>query len=705
MNLSLLAPLFLAGLVALGVPVLVHLTNKDRKDVVRFPSLRFLTRLPYRQMRRQRIQHWMLFALRALAIVLLVAAFSRPLVDGMLAGPGTEAPGRELIVVLDRSYSMGYGQTWERALDAVRATVAGEGPASRMSLITFDEQATLIVDPTSDGSALVRALDTLGPGARATRLPAAIQRANQVLAESPLGQREVVVISDFQAAAWDRTTPTALHPGATLRPVDVSADRPSNRLVTSVDITRTEQEGRQAMTVAARVVNQGSEPVAELPVILEVNGQEAFRTNVSLPPSESQTVRLGPVAQPATMSRATVRLGDDLLAPDNAFHVAVTSRPAVSVLIIEGRNARGNASLYLREALRLAEDPAFAVDRRRVDRVRPVDILAAEVVLLHDSPFPPGAAGTALVNHVGEGAGLWVVLGAGSPLSSWPEAARELLPGTWRGVVDRVDRQGVRLANVDYRHPAFEIFRGADDGNVAGPRFFRYRAVDVADSSETVARYTDGAPALVARRYHRGRVLLWGSPFDNSWSDLPVQPVFLPFVHRVTQFLGGERTTDGWRLAGQAVDLEDVLADMDIDIDTLRQEVIVEAPGRERRPVDVTGASPIIALTEAGFYEVYPLGRERASYPVAVNVDRRESDLRGLDVAAFVAATTLPDTGALASAGQTATLTPAERERRQGLWWYLLLGAIGLLTVESLWSNRPGQEHPAPATWRRAGIE
>ena len=62
-----LAPLFLAGLVALAVPIFVHLTHKERKDVVVFPSLMFLTKIPYQAVRRQRIRNWLLFALRCLA--------------------------------------------------------------------------------------------------------------------------------------------------------------------------------------------------------------------------------------------------------------------------------------------------------------------------------------------------------------------------------------------------------------------------------------------------------------------------------------------------------------------------------------------------------------------------------------------------------------------------------------------------------------
>ncbi|MEE8267837.1 MAG: hypothetical protein V3R97_02890, partial [Gemmatimonadales bacterium] len=242
--------------------------------------------------------------------------------------------------------------------------------------------------------------------------------------------------------------------------------------------------------------------------------------------------------------------------------------------------------------------------------------------------------------------------------------------------------------------------------NVAGPRFFRYRPIVLADRAEAVARYTDGGVALAGLGYGAGRVLLWGSPFDNLWSNLPVQPVFLPFVHQVAQYLSGGQTIDGWRQAGQVVHLRDILVEMGIDSDTLDREVIVEGPSRWRREVDVRTSNPFVTLAEAGFYAVYPLGRERSSYPVAVNVNRAESDLAPLDIEAFVAAVTVPDTSAAsASATGSTMVTPADQERRQGTWWFLLLGALALLVVESLWSNRSAQPHPSPAGQRPAGIE
>lgn len=704
MGISLLAPLFLAGLAALAIPILVHLTNRDRKDVVRFPSLRFLTRLPYRQMRRQRIQHWFLFAVRALAIVLLVAAFSRPLIEGAIVGTD-ETPGREVVIALDRSYSMGYGDTWQRATEAVAAELAAQPLNSRFSLIAFDDHGQLAAGPTTDPGEITRALDTLRPGSAGTRMAAAIQTANQVLLEAPVEDREVVVVSDWQSRGWDRSSSIRLLPGTSLKPVDLSRPDSPNLVVSSVEVHRGEQDGRATVRLAARVVNRGTEPADNVAVDMVVDGQRVTGTSVTVPGSGSASATLGPVAHPPARSRVSVTIGDDQLAADNEFHLAMAGRPDLSVLVIEAAGASARSSLYLREALEVAEDPAMAVLRARSDRVRPSEVAAATVVILHDSPFPRGAAGQAIVDHVNAGGGLWIVLGSRSSLGSWPEEAQRILPGRWRGAVDRLATQGVGLASIDYDHPAFRLFRGPDDGNVASPRFYRYRPILPADSAVTLARYADGAVALTGVTAG-GRVLLWGSPLDNQWSNLPVQPVFLPFVHQVVQYLSDIESEDGWHEAGQVLALADILEEMGLDPDTLEREMIIEGPSRERRQLAATDRDAFVTLSDAGYYSLYPLGREREAFPIAVNVDRTESDLTPMDIEAFTAASTAPDTSGVVTAGSGAGgLTPAERERRQGIWWFLIAGALALLVIESVWSNRPAQTQPAPVRRRDARPE
>src|SRR5712691_4825929 len=104
---SFLTPLFLAGLGAIAVPILIHLIQRERKRVVQFPSLMFLQRIPYQSVRRRRIRNWLLLAMRVAAIALLVLAFARPFFPQ--GAPAAAAPGgdREVVILLDQSASMG----------------------------------------------------------------------------------------------------------------------------------------------------------------------------------------------------------------------------------------------------------------------------------------------------------------------------------------------------------------------------------------------------------------------------------------------------------------------------------------------------------------------------------------------------------------------------------------------------------------------
>ncbi len=80
-----LAPLFFAALATLAIPIVIHLTQRERKQVVEFPSLMFLEKIPYQSVRRRRIRDWPLLAMRMAAIFLIVLAFSRPFFERPIA--------------------------------------------------------------------------------------------------------------------------------------------------------------------------------------------------------------------------------------------------------------------------------------------------------------------------------------------------------------------------------------------------------------------------------------------------------------------------------------------------------------------------------------------------------------------------------------------------------------------------------------------
>src|SRR5215217_4482216 len=95
-----LAPLFFAALAGLAIPVLLHLTQREKKQVVRFPSLMFVRRIPYQSVRRRKIQNWLLLAVRLTALAVVLFAFGAEIAlrstaeqEALSAAVATAKPG------------------------------------------------------------------------------------------------------------------------------------------------------------------------------------------------------------------------------------------------------------------------------------------------------------------------------------------------------------------------------------------------------------------------------------------------------------------------------------------------------------------------------------------------------------------------------------------------------------------------------------
>ena len=710
MGISFLTPLILAGLAALAVPVIVHLTQSARKNVVPFPSLMFVRQIPFRSVRRQRIRHWLLFTLRCLAVVLLVAAFARPLLEGSTEAVVALSRAREVVILIDRSYSMGYGDHWERALEAGRRAIDGVGPDDRATLVLFADRAEVLNQRTADRATLHARLATAELGSGTTRYAGALEVARGILERSDRPRGEVVLISDFQKAGWDASEVLQLPQRTILTSVDLSAPDPKNISVQDVTLERDPRPGGDRVTISALIANHGSEAADDVELSLELEGESVQSQAVSIAARNSVMIRFEPISLPQRVTAGAVRTGGDALSSDDVFRfVAVPSSP-ISVLVVQP-NEREGGGLYLQQVLSLGNDPVFELEVKRGTRLTRADLASTDVIVLNDVPLPGGEAGRGVRDFVREGGGLLLVLGRRTPPSVWPASAEELLPGTIGAPVDRSAEGGSTLSTLDYDHAALEIFSAPRSGDFTMARFFRFRSLQPSEGSRVIARFGDGAAALTEKGdgLGQGRVLVWASDFENFWNDLAVQPVFLPFVHRLVMYLAGYVEPEPWFEVGDVVDLaaaeggggeggggripgagfERAPGD--------EEEWVLEEPRGERSVIPVEGGPIFLELARPGFYRVRdasPGSSAEPIYTLAVNLDPSESDLATIDPAELASVATAGGGGggggseAEALAADVAELlTPQERERRQGIWWYLLSGAALLLLAETALSN------------------
>lgn len=659
---GLLAPLFLAGILAVAIPIFVHLVHRERKEPLAFPSLMFLRRVPFRSARRQRIRYWLLFLMRTAALILIAAAFARPWVKRDAAAGAIAGGGKDIVVLVDRSYSMSAREVWPRAQRSLRVIVDGAAARDRVAVIAFGEQAELLARLEEPRSTAQAAAQTIAPGSESTRFGPAFKLAGSVLSTSR-GPAEIVVITDRQRSGWRNLEQVPVPPNTSVRVIDVSKPALTNVAVGDAQLAKSVFAGRQRIVPAARIINRGDRDVT-VPVELRLNDRVQQARSVTVKAHGVAPVTFDAMFAASAVGEIRV-VDDDDVAIDNSVFFTTESAGTPIVRVI---SSNSDATFYFESALAAGGSGDFAVHRATA-QLSDADLAAANVLVFLETGVPGGAVGTRIEEFVRQG-GSVLIASSVAPR----EPALSLLRGT--NAMAR-DQNPASLVSIDPLHPVFEPFRASSAGQFASTRVNRYQNGQAVEGAQVVARFDDGSPALLEQRMGRGRVLHFATGFTRAAGDLVLQPVFVPFVQQMVRHAASNRESRAAFTVGNVVDVN-AFAPGDRD-------AVVLTPKGERIRIAGSTSARSLRIADAGIYQIRGTGDGAATQMLAANVDPAESDVTPVGANLFNDAIT-----ARSAAGSAlpAALQPRDREGRQNLWWYLLLIAFAFLAIETFVGNR-----------------
>src|SRR5499426_854476 len=673
---SFLNPLFLFGLAAVAVPVILHLVRRTRSPRVEFPSLMFVRRIPQRTIRRRRMQNWLLFALRCLAFLLLVSAFVRPYFGSGQADANRGQ--RANVILLDNSFSLRYGNRFDQAKQRARAIIDETRGNEPTMLVTFGQNYESQNKFTTDTGQLRAALDSVKPGSDATDYVQALRGAEGLFKETAAADRRIILISDFQAAGRNVAEASYRLPSTVkLVTIDVGEQNSPNLAITDVGLEPMIYQAKYTNKLTARIANFSDDEKSGVRVELQLNEHTVAPREIKIAPRDATTVEFTGFNLNEGVNRGVIVIDGDNFTFDNRYNFTLRRAAQMKALAIETATRGRGESFYLRNALTTGENLPFTLEVKSAGSVNPNDLGVYRVIILNDAPVNQALA-AGLVKFVEGGGGLVIAAGPHTEPAAFNQVFQNFAPAKLEEAVRLTGGRGaeyVVMSEIKTDHPIFEVFKNS--GRLATAHVFGYLRATASEGVGVIARFVDGSPALIEATRGGGKLLLFTSTLDASWNDLPLTPIYLPLLRQMTRHLG-EREERAWNLVGETFTASPAKDGTPPAVDAPSGERITERK-------QTSAGELIVAAREPGFYRLrYPGNSDFA----AVNLDGKESDLTRLDVEAFVAATTGADPKAVAEAAAKEKLSKEEIESRQRVWRLLLIAALLLFITEAVLARR-----------------
>jgi hypothetical protein len=639
-----LAPWFLAGIAAVGLPVYLHLLRQHKTTPRPFSSLMFFERRVQSSIKHRRLKYRVLFALRTLFFALLVLAFARPVIES--TGIATSQSGRVLALLIDDSFSMRQGNRLDRAKSAALEVIGGMRAADRAQVIVFGGATRLLTNLTGDRTALQSAVKSLEPGDGASSF-AEVARAVRSLSQSAKSPVEAHLFSDMQKSSAPANFADLRLPDGTQLIAHAAADGPIPNFAVENVLAPHRLFNPKSGRVQATIVSYSDKDAMQQASLL-LNNRLLETKSVTVPAGGRATVDFTGIDAPFGLNRGEVRINAaDAFPEDDHFYFAVErSDPAPALLLHDAADTR--TPNYLQTALAAANQPAFTLTSSTYGMAANLSLDRFAFVILSD-PATSDALSAAVKSYVEHGGSALYLLGHHADAAVRGESYAS-------------------VAQVDTTHPALR-----NAGRWDGVRFFRTAKL-LPGNSRVLIRLDDGTPVLVEHPRGQGRVMMFASALDNIDNDLPVNALFVPFTQQLTNYLGRIETATGNYTAGQFYDLRPDAVKIDSPIE-------VTGPKGERvLSLSESARVRSLPLDHQGFYDIR---RENGRHELAaVNPDRRESDFTVLPPETLALWKNTGDEPRSAGAGSDSSRHNTE------LWWWVLLAAFLMAIAESVLGNR-----------------
>lgn len=679
----------LIGVLAVAIPILIHLFTRQKIKIVNFSSLRFLKELQKQKIRRLKIRQILLLILRALLILMLILAFSRPALKNAPSASLESGAQLTAVIILDNTLSMGLEHEGRMLLE-----VAKKRALEIVNLMRPGDELYLLYPGAPpvfahDGAkynldSMKELIENTELAYTATDYIGALSLAFAIMSGSKNINKEIYLIGDLQKNGLKKAVESdggaRFGEDVNLFLLPVSSSRAENLTITNVRIGNQILEKGKVIEVDAVIKNNSQQSVKNKLVHLFVNGKRVGQNAIDLEANASTKVVFRLVPDRTGRQSGFVLLEDDGLVMDNRRYFTFNIPDEIPVLMVGNHESD---TYFLRLALSPDDDLTSYIKAKSIltPQLSQESLDAYKMIILSNVARLDYVEASKLQKFVADGGGLLVFLGADVDLRNYNENLHKKLnlPLLAESITSENENQFLSLGKIDFSHPIFkDVFE--DEKNVVSPHFRFAVSLKAEKSINTIMEFSNGAPFLFEASFQNGRIMYSTSGIVNDWSDLALRGIFVPLVNRSVSYLAGTgaETKDEF-LIGEELTFNPESQSFNPDMN------MVKPDGNEVKiKPEVLKGQYFLQFVETdlpGIYQIVHKDKSLAQW--AVNFDPSEAEITMFDPEELQKITHPVEWTVIKNQENVAGMLTESRFGRE-LWKYFAGAALLLLVAEML---------------------
>ncbi|MBK7213627.1 MAG: BatA domain-containing protein [Bacteroidales bacterium] len=525
-------PLFLFGLFAISLPVIVHLFNFRKFKKVFFTNVRFLQQLKQETQKQSRLRHLIILLLRVLAVAALVFAFAQPYIP-YNEGQAPIAARNTISIFVDNSFSMeaigSNGSLLDEAIHKAREIAAAYKPSDQFQLLTNNFEGKHQRLLTRDE--FLTSLEEIKPGPYSRTLPEIVSRQSDLLSQGSGSRKSVFILSDFQKNEYQQL----LHPADSTMQfyyVPLKANAVSNVYIDTCWFDLPLQQPGQSATLNVRLWNKSSTDLEKIPVKLEIGGMQRAIASADLKAGASSTIRMSFNNKKPGIQQGFVEVTDYPVTYDDRFYFSYEVTSTLELLAINGQgpNKFLNALFNQDSSVRLSNLSEKALDYSRLSQYN--------LIILNELQSISSGLANELKKYVEAGGSLLFIPSSNPDLVS----CNSFLASVSSPLYQSLDTSNSKVVKLNLQHPVFrDVFEkqpGSADGlpeNTELPLIFRSFPMKSQGPTQTqsLLKLLNGNDMLSVTQYMSGQVFQLSVPIDPTFTNLPRQAIFVPAFYNI----------------------------------------------------------------------------------------------------------------------------------------------------------------------------